>query len=442
MGIQIPAGYKLPPGTMDATKAYLQSQTDSFGLFLSYDRINYHYAHLVAKIKYCNRILRMLGGFSGAGDLTRTEILDALHNRFDVPDYMLLKDGKPSVDKNVIANLMADHTISAELKQFLEIYKIMADCTGVLNNLKQFKKYPVTNLRDEDGERLICIHPEWNLLSTSRFSSRNPNMQNLSRKLNDLFSAPKGYTLVHSDTGQVEPRITYSAYIADPLIKRLITLYNDAYYGLLHYILMTPAEETAARNGGPLEAHPITPEMKENRQRLKVLGLAGNYGSANLAAIDKEYGPLYEAKIVNHPLRREWESRVKDEVRRGVTVFHAYFGTPVDPGAAQAASGERYSSGHGWAGHLIRCGINNPIQTTAAELMHISIRQAQMVLKPNEHVAGWVHDAGLFYVPTDNVEQRAKELKELLAYEVEGWIPIYSDLVLGKVGSGFAEPVF
>ena len=441
MGIYIPANYKLPPGLMDLTKSYLQRQTDSFGLFLSYDRIQYHMAHLSAKISYCTKILRLLGGFDTPGGMSRNDVLDALRNRFDVPDYMLLKDGKPSTDKTVIANLMAMPDLGQELREFLDIYKIMADCNGVLNNLKQFSKYPLTNLVDEDNERLICIHPDWNLLSTSRFSSRDPNMQNLSRKLNDIYTAPKGYTLVHSDTGQVEPRITYSAYIADPLIKRLITLYNDAYYGLLHYILMTPAEETAARNGGEIVAHEITPEMKNNRQRLKVLGLAGNYGSSNLDAVDKEYGPLYEAKIVNHPLRKQWESRVKAEVRSGVQVFYAYFGTKVDPGAAQAADG-KYSSGMGWAGHLIRCGINNPIQTTAAELMHISINRAREVLLPNEHVAGWIHDAGLFYVPTDRVEERAPILKELLAYEVEGWIPIYSDLVLGKVASGFAEPVF
>ncbi len=442
MGIPIPAGYKLPPGTIDATRQYLQMQTDSFGLFLSYDRIHYHYGHLVAKIKYCNKILRLLGGFTGVGDLTRKEILDALHNRFDVPGYMLLKDGKESVDKSVIANLMADPNLSKELREFLSIYKVMADCSGVLNNLKQFMKYPLTDLRDADGERLICIHPTWNVLSTSRFSSKDPNMQNLSRKLNDLFTAPKGYVLVHSDTGQVEPRITYSAYIADPLIKYLITFYNDAYYGLLHFILLTPEEEQAARDDfSIIKKHEITPDLKEKRQRLKTLGLAGNYGSANLDAIDKEYGPLYEAKIVNHPLRKRWESEVKDAVRSGITVFHAYFGTPVDPGAAQAAEG-KYSSGQGWAGHVVRCGINNPIQTTAAELMHISIRQAQRELRPDEHVAGWIHDAGLFYVPENRVEERAPVLQNLLSYDVEGWIPIGSDLVLGKVASGFAEPLF
>lgn len=441
MGIPIPAGYKLPPGTVEQSKAYLQKQTDSFGLFLSYDRIYYHYGHLVAKIKLCNKVLRVLGGFTGFGDLTRNEILDALHNRFDVPDYRLLKDGKPSVDKSVIDALYNDPNIGAELKEFLEIYKVMADCNGVLNNLKQFMKYPLTNLLDKDNERLICVTPEWNILSTSRFSSRNPNMQNLSRKLNDIFTAPKGWELVHSDTGQVEPRITYSAYIQDALIQRLITLYDDAYYGLLHFILMTPEEEAEARAGGNIEKHEVTAEMKDKRQRLKVLGLAGNYGSANLSAIDKELGPLYETKVVNHPLRKQWESEVKAQVRGGADHFYAYFGTPVYPGEGRASDG-KYSSGQGWAGHLIRCGINNPIQTTAAELMHISILQARRTLLPGEHVAGWIHDAGLFYVPEDKVEERGPILQNLLAYDVEGWIPIRSDLQIGKVKSGYAEPVF
>ena len=185
---------------------------------------------------------------------------------------------------------------------------------------------------------------------------------------------------------------------------------------------------------------PITADMKAKRQRLKVLGLAGNYGSSNLSAIDPELGPLYDKYIVNHPARRAWESEVAMQVRNGVEEFTGYFGTVVRPDNAQRADMKRGTPA--WRSHLIRCGINNPIQTTASELMHISIAEVRNTLRYGEHVAGYIHDAGLFYVPEDSVEERAPVFKECLAYDVEGWIPIGSDLHIGMEDTPYAAPIF
>ena len=100
-------------------------------------------------------------------------------------------------------------------------------------------------------------------------------MQNINRDICDIYTAPKGWTMIFSDSGQIEPRITYSAYIRDDLIVKLISAYDDAYYGLLHFILLTDAEERALRNNmDSLVLHEVTDEMKEKRQRLKVLGLS------------------------------------------------------------------------------------------------------------------------------------------------------------------------
>lgn len=288
---------------------------------------------------------------------------------------------------------------------------------------------------------MVIAHPRWSMLATKRFSASEPSAQNMNHDIYDIYTAPAGWQLVKSDTGQVEPRITYSAYIHDDLIVNLITLYDDAYFGLLHYILMSAGEEAMARaNFSVVEKHEITDEMKAMRKRLKVLGLAGNYGSKNLGAVDAELGPLYEAKIVNHPIRRQLEAQVAANVRAGQTIFKGYFGTEIDPSEAKRdASGMSTKS---WRDHIVRCGINNPIQATAAELMHMSIKEASSILGPDNHIAAWVHDAGMFYVKDDQVEEMAPKLQECLAYRVDGWIPINSDLSIGREKSPHVDRIY
>lgn len=245
--------------------------------------------------------------------------------------------------------------------------------------------------------------------------------------------------MVFSDSGQIEPRITYSAYIRDDLIVRLITLYDDAYYGLLHFIQMSAEEERQSRADlDSIQIHEVTDAMKEKRQRLKTLGLAGNYGSSNLASIDAELGPLYEEKIVGHPARKALESRVTEAVRGGATCFHGYFGTPVYPDNTP----KYHRGGNGWAGHMVRCGINNPIQTTAAELMCISVANAKKILGPRDHIGSYKHDEGLFYVREEHVTEMAPKLQECLAYAVDQWIPIGSDLHIGRKDSPYVTNLF
>ena len=360
--------------------------------------------------------------------------------RFGIQDFKLAdKFGVPSMKQEVIELLQKDDTLSADAHTFVDLYSTISAASYMASYLKQYIDLPLSAAEDCDNQRMVIAHPRWNLLTTSRLSASTPSLQNINRSICDIYTAPKGWTMVFSDSGQIEPRITYSAYIRDDLIMTLIKLYDDAYFGLLHFILMTPAEETAARTDlSILQRKEISDEMKSKRSRLKVLGLAGNYGSANLGAIDSELGPLYEQKIVNHPARKALEVQVTSDVRHGVDCFYGYFGTPVYP--EDTSKYEKGSSG--WSGHMIRCGINNPIQATAAELMRISIITARDVLGPQDHIGAYKHDEGMFYVRNEHVEELAPRLQECQAYAVEGWIPIGSDLHIGRKESPNVTSLF
>lgn len=442
MGIHIPYGYRLPPETVERNRRFLQQETDSFGTFISKDRVYYHIAHYSIAMRKAERAMRLAYGIGPNENITNFTVIAILQKTFGVPDFKMVMDGKLSMAAEVREALMVDPDITPDARNLVKLFDSYSAGKYMVGYLGQYTSAGMDCVNpDFENNRMIVVHPTWSVLSTSRFSASRPSVQNINRDVQDIFTAPKGYQLVHSDSGQIEPRITYSAYIRDALIHRLITVYDDAYFGLLNYILMTPSEEAYARQHlDSVEKKPVTDDMRAKRKRLKVLGLAGNYGSSNLAAIDPELGPLYEAKIVNHPARREWERQVVEQVRQGVDHFEAYFGTRVDPNNSKSADARRGSPG--WKNHVIRCGINNPIQTTASELMHISLLEVQKVINYGEHVCAYIHDAGLFYIPESKVEERAPVFRNCLAYDVDGWIPIGSDLHIGREESGFATPIF
>lgn len=174
----------------------------------------------------------------------------------------------------------------------------------------------------------------------------------------------------------------------------------------------------------------VDQKVKDERQDIKTLSLAGSYGSANLDKINPVLAAAYDKKIVHHPARIAWENRVKEEVSRGVSTFYGAFGTPVTPDST-----ERYTKGDsGWNNHLVRCGINNPIQTTASELMLCSLNKARDVLShaKDSHICFYKHDEACFYVSdADVADGILDELSDITAYNVKGWIPIEAEPEIG-----------
>lgn len=436
----IPINYRTMPISPEDVKTLLQAETDSFGTFFNLDRMLYHegrYSRIAAS-RYPE--FRAMCGVPSIKCTQRNDVRNIFMRRFNVPEYKLTnKDGKVSMAQDVVDKLLKDETLGQDAHHFLELYNDISSAEYMASYLGQYLSLPISNVEDMDNQRMVVAHPEWKVLATSRFSASSPSVQNINRDICDIYTAPKGWQLVFSDSGQIEPRITYSAYIRDDLIVKLITMYDDAYYGLLHFILLTDEEERNLRsNLDSIKLHEVTAEMKDKRQRLKVLGLAGNYGSSNLASIDPELGPLYEKKIVNHHARKALEAEVTAAVRNGAEFFNGYFGTRVYPDNTQ-----KYHKGDAsWAGHMIRCGINNPIQTTAAELMCISVMNAKRILGPKDHIGSYKHDEGMFYVRNEHVEELAPKLRECLSYAVEGWIPIGSDLHIGRKESPYVTNIF
>lgn len=414
---------------MDAEQVrnYLQANTDSFGVFLDLDRILEYIAHFSFLVKERFTLLSEIAGYSVDG-LTKRDQMQPLLSKIGVLHLCGKNEDEYSFSHNVRMSILERDDVSDVANQVIEMCEEISQVSTLLSSLRKYSQLPLSRELSNEKHRMVIAHPIWSILNTQRFSAREPAIQNISKALADLIVPPRGYQVVFSDSGQIEPRITYSHFIPDKLIRDLIILYDDAYFGILHFLNLTQAQEIALRNGEPLVKMEVTDEIKAMRQSLKKLMLSGTYGSS-MGTQDPVLASKLTAKIVNHPLRLQWLERIEEEVNRGSEVFYTAFGDPIYPGDTQ-----KYKKGSpGWSHHLINCGINNPIQGTAAKLMLFSVSRARQLQREysDVHIAMYKHDEGCFYIPENNTEIIPK-LQDCLSYEYQDWIPIRSDLQVGK----------
>ena len=435
--MKIAKGTKLPISIEEA-RNIIQSNTDSFGLYLDLDRIleyNYHYTlDLRNKMKE----LRNLVGEPLYNITERTATYNILVSRLGVPKALLTTPtGDPSVDKKMIEQCLNYYRGSGSIaEEFLLKYQDAVTVSKALSSFKSYKDLPQCLGLDRDNHRMVVAKPTWNILNTSRLSASNPGIQTIARAHADIITAPKGWQLVRSDSGQIEPRIMWSHVFKDDLMFNLIVAYNDAYFAYYDFVTMDKKREALLREN--FEANfsktDITQEMKDGRQQMKRISLAAGYGSSlpQNAGFDPKLARLYTEKIVNNPLRKEFERKIREDVYHGVGTFYGAFGSAVTP-----KSTDKYDvGGSGWTEHVIRCGINNPIQTTASELMIFAVNAANNILMTkckNSHIAYYKHDEGCFYLHEDSGDMDyAEDLADCQSYLVEGWIPIYSEMEVGR----------
>lgn len=336
-----------------------------------------------------------------------------------------------SLDKDSIASAMETGLLKPDTIEVLQAYQkymAMVKMRGTLISLLQ------NDMADEpscDGHKMVILRPEWHPQNTGRVAMQKPAIQNMQHELQELITVPYGYTILHTDSGQVEPRIVYSAFIKDPQIQALIRLYDDAYFGLLHYCTMPYADIQSGRTDfTPME---ITEDMKANRKKIKTYGNAVMYGSKSNAAGD----PIKDAmikRIGEHPLRIQWTEKLMEQINRGQSIFNTAFGTPIDISKSDKLM---YIDGESVAQQKLKLAINNPIQGTAADLMRVSVHTANGILMnrtKKSYIINYVHDAGMFAIHDSELDEVKDELADIVAYDVEGWLPVHADPEFGRDG--------
>lgn len=438
MAIEINS-FKFPFSRLEI-KDILQRSTDNFGIFIDLDRASELYLRLSLE---CNSILFRLEEEYGVvmSPSNKNNARLNFAKRFNLPDHMFNKNASkpwlpPSIGfdvKYVISDLLVNPEVPDEAKTVLKLYNQASKAGKGASYLKQYLDAPICAGLAFDNHRMTLVRPKWNILSTGRYSASKPSIQNIPVAFKGLITHPKGYEEIRCDSGQIEPRINFSWVIRDELIIDLIKAYDDAYYGILHFCQMAPEEEAACRADfkANFVAKEITDELKALRKNVKTLTNAGSYGSSDLGHVNRTLADAFDRKLVKHPKRLENEERVKELIQRGADTFYTAFGNAIRP-----ETNTNYDEGtNAWEGHLIRCGVNNPIQGTASDLMCFSVAEADKILKefPRSHIGYYKHDEGMFYVHEDDMHKLQPLLSEITAYHVKDWIPIECEMEIGRL---------
>jgi DNA polymerase-1 len=309
--------------------------------------------------------------------------------------------GARSTRESELEKLKGMHPIIDEIMRYRELSKLLFTYIDTLPSLV-----------DEHGR----IHSSFSQAGTTtgRFSSNNPNLQNipaadgLAKKIRESFVAPKGYTFVAFDYSQIELRIA-AVLSGDEFLLQTFKDGKDIHAAVASRVFGVPENE-------------VTNDM---RRKAKVINFGILYGmgvtalQANLGTSRKEAQEFYDAYFVSFPkIAGYMESITEFAKKHGYTetLFgrRRHFPLIKSPLPFMRAAAERQAG-------------NAPIQGTAtADLIKLAIRDADRALRAagldaKAALVLQVHDELVYEVEDAAVKEVAavveRAMKEVLKSE-------------------------
>lgn len=417
------------PG-VEETLGTLRMHNSMMPQFVDFDKVMMNINHLQILIEEISNPLFDVIGKPEKFDAANRMKSWLVSSRTDISGFNNTKTGI-SLDEESITSAYDSNTLDEDTVLIMQAYQKYSKLIRIRATLISLLQNPISDVPSCDGHRMLILRPEWWPQNTGRVAMRNPAIMNFARVLQEILTVPEGYVKLHTDSGQVEPRIVYSAFIKDPQIQALIKLYDDAYYGLLHYCNMS--EDNIHSGITTFQPMEITDVVKDSRQKIKTYGNAVMYGSKSNHTGDPIKANMIK-RIGEHPSRVQMVQNLMQQINRGVTVFPTAFGTPID-----TSKSDKFLNFSSHSGSLdeqkLKLAINNPIQGTAADLMRVSVYEANKLLMSNarkSYIINYVHDAGMFAIHQDDFDHVSDDLADIVSYDVDGWLPISADPEFGR----------
>ena len=423
--------------SVSSTLGILQRHNSLMPQYFDYDKLNTYLAHCTLRATRILPELREALEMSSSDMMAISSVLKLWVARQGISELFNQTKTGISMDEDSITSAIATGRLTDYQLNTIKMYQEYDKMTRYKRTCLSYLQCPIMNVPSFDGHRMIAVRPEWHPQNTGRVAMREPAVQNLPREFHDLQTVPKGWVLIHTDSGQIEPRVIYSAFLQDKQIQALINLYDDAYYGVLHYVTM----DRGLIDSGITQFEKMNrpeAELKEMRKEIKTYQNAVMYGSTS----NPSGSPIKQAlidRIGQHPLRLAWLKRNEQLINQGETVFRTYFGTPIDISKSTKLEGK---DGDERQYELMKLAINNPMQGTAADLMRLSVSEANKILSREtkySYIISYIHDAGLFAVHESEYDRVADRLKDIVSYDVEGWLPIKADPIVGRDPGWFED---
>ncbi|MBP9714978.1 MAG: hypothetical protein KBD52_00610 [Candidatus Pacebacteria bacterium] len=298
--------------------------------------------------------------------------------------------GNFSTKISVLEELEEGNPIISEIMKYRELQKLLSTYVDV-----------IPNLAGEDGR----LHSKFvqNSTTTGRFSSIDPNLQNLpikselGRRIRDGFIADKGHVLSAFDYSQIELRVV-AMLSGDNKMTEIFAERKDIHAGVASFVFNVPIDKVD----------------KEMRRKAKVINFGIIYGMGvsslrkNLGGSREEAQKFYDNYFNQFSGVRDYLESVKVFAVKNIfteTLFgrRRYFPNINSRLPFLKSMAERTA-------------INAPVQGTAADIIKIAIRYAhedleKAGLSDSAHLVLQIHDE-LVYEIKDEVKEKAEKIIE------------------------------
>ena len=275
----------------------------------------------------------------------------------------------------------------AGLERSYAILELYTEYQKVSTQIGLYTKFPV----DSDGrvKGRFVIHGT----ATGRLSSRDPNMQNITKKAKDIFISTPGYTFIEADYSNLELRVLAEISNDDVLrdiFKRGLNVHD---------------ENTKALFG----VTPDDPKWDDLRRAAKTYIFGRNYGGSVKGIYAKVSKQVPQMKLTftkfreadmryrrKHPAYDMWKNNIEETVTTTRTLLNAFGRRRIFLGTYR---------------EIKREGLNFPIQSTAADILNIAICKLLDHLPKWARIVTTVHDSIVLEVKDDHIKEGITFLK-------------------------------
>lgn len=341
-------------------------------------------------------------------------------------EKMGIKSGKKrkasgafSTKISILEELEEENPIIKEIISYRELQKLLSTYIDV-----------IPQMAGSDGR----LHARFiqNGASTGRFSSQDPNLQNLpiktelGRRIRGGFIAEKGHKLLALDYSQIELRVA-AMLSGDPKMTEIFKERKDVHAGVASFVFGVPIDKVDS----------------EMRRRAKVINFGIIYGMG-VSALQKNLGGT-----------REEAQKFYDNYFNQFAGIQAYL-----EGVKEFAMKNSYTltlfGRRRWFPNInsripflksmaLRTAINAPIQGTAtADIVKLAIRYAEEDLEKaglldSTHLILQIHDELVYEVKEEVLEKAEKVIKDAMEGVLQrSYLHYKTDIPL-EVHSGFGN---
>jgi len=328
------------------------------------------------------------------------------------------RQGSFSTKVSILEELEEEHLIIKDILFYRELQKLLSTYIDV-----------IPKMVDTNGR----LHAKFfqNGTTTGRFSSQDPNLQNLpiktelGRRIRGGFIAPRGHKLAAFDYSQIELRVA-AMLSGDKKMTKIFSEKKDIHTGIASFVFNVP----------------FTQVNSEMRRRAKVINFGIIYGMGvsalrkNLGGTREEAQKFYDNYFNQFSGLRDYLESIKEHALK-----YSYTETLFGRRRYFPNINSRIPFLKNMAE---RTATNAPVQGTAADIIKLAIRFAEEDLKKagllnKVHLVLQIHDE-LVYEIEENVLKEADEIiKNAMETVLQRSFLHYKTDIPLEVHSGFGD---